>query len=118
MATALCVTVLPLASESSVEVSSSDPDPVETTTRSSLMANEGAGVLVAAAVPVALVALPLVARGWNTTHRLLIAVTVMLAAIVLLAGLSIGLFFVPTTIAMATALVAHSRERPQPARLT
>lgn len=86
--------------------SSTDSNGVATTTRVSLLSNEGPSVLIVVTIPVLLVALPLLLRGANSRHRARVVIVVLLGILVVLGALSIGVFFVPTLIAMITSMAA------------
>jgi hypothetical protein len=62
--------------------------------RSSLVAHEGAGVLAVLAVPVLVAALPVIFAG----RRMAVASAVALTALMLIGAMSIGVFMVPTVI--------------------
>lgn len=75
-----------------------------TSGRETLLHSEGAGVLVALAVPALVAVVPVVIQSYRAT--LLAACALSLAA--LLAGASIGIFFFPT-VGLAWASVRASR---------
>jgi hypothetical protein len=93
--TGLGAVLLPLGTRSSVLSTG-----VERTTRVSLLSNEGSSVLVIVAIPVLLVALPLTIHSLKASYRVRMAIVFLLGALVILGAMSIGLFFVPTLIAM------------------
>ena len=95
--------LLPLGTSSTVA-----SDGVVTTNQVSLLSNEGPSVLVIVTIPLLLVALPLVLRSWKASHRARVVVVVLLGILVLLGAMSIGLFFVPTLVAMIVSLTSES----------
>jgi hypothetical protein len=112
--TGLGALLLPIGASSSI-----DSNGVETSTRVSLLSNEGPSVLIVVAIPALLVAMPLLLRGATGRHRSRTIIVTLLGIFVLLAAMSIGLFFVPTLIAMAMSLsterhVRTRREIPPP----
>ncbi len=100
---------LPLGTRSSLESNG-----VERTTRVSLLSNEGPSVLIVVAIPVLLVALPLMLRGAAASYRSRVVIVVLLGVLVLLGAMSIGLFFVPTLIAMIVSMSAQAATRAAP----
>ncbi len=107
--TGLGAALLPLGMSSST-----DSNGLETSGRYSSLSNEGAGVLVVVAIPAVLVAIPLMLRGEAAIYRSRVVIVVLLGVLVFLAALSIGVFFVPTLIAMAASLATHAAARPTP----
>ena len=79
-----------------------------------IVSNEGPGVLIVVAIPVLLVALPLLLRGAQASYRSRVVIAVVLGVFVVLGVLSIGLFFVPTLIAMIVSISAQSTIRTAP----
>ena len=94
--------------------SSTDSNGVQTTTRVSLLSNEGPSVLIVMAIPVLLVSLPLTMRGETASYRSRIAAVVLLSILVVLGALSIGLFFIPTLIAMIVSMSTQAAARSTP----
>ena len=90
------------------ESSSVDSNGVQTTTRLSLLSHEGPTVLIVVAIPVLLVALPLMLRGATARYRSRVVIVVLLGLFVMLGAMSIGLFFVPTLITMIMSMTAQS----------
>jgi hypothetical protein len=91
--------LLPLGTSSSV-----GSNGVETTTQVSLLSNEGPSVLIVVTIPLVLVALPLMLRGATAIYRSRAVIVALLGILVLLGAMSIGLFFVPTLIAMIVSM--------------
>ena len=91
--------------------SSAESNGVETTTRVSLLSNEGPSVLIVVAIPVLLVALPLMLRGAAARYRSRVVIVVLLGIFVMLGAMSIGLFFVPTLIAMIVSMSTKAATR-------
>ena len=77
-----------------------------TTSQYSLSSGEGPWALVVVAVPVLLVAIPLLLRNEAAAQRARIAVVVLLTICVMAGAASFGMFFIPTLVLMAMALVA------------
>ncbi|MGZ4772856.1 MAG: hypothetical protein ACXVH5_12190 [Ilumatobacteraceae bacterium] len=96
-------------------LSSADSTGVERTTRVSLLSNEGPSLLIVVAIPVLLVALPLMLRGATARYRSRLLIVVLLGVLVMLGAMSIGLFFVPTLIAMIVSMSAQAATRSAPA---
>lgn len=94
--------------------SSADSSGVEVTTSVSLLANEGPSVLIVVAIPVLLVTLPLMLRGATASYRSRVAIVVLLSILVVLGAMSIGLFFVPTLLAMIVSMSAQAATRSAP----
>lgn len=94
--------------------SSTDSNGVQTTTRVSLLSYEGPSVLIVMAIPVLLVSLPLTMRGETASYRSRIAAVVLLSILVVLGALSIGLFFIPTLIAMIVSMSTQAAARSTP----
>jgi len=98
-------------------VSQSGPGPLQTleleTAYRSLLQTEGASVLVAAGLPVLVALIPLAFAASRHARRAEIASAVMLAGFVVVAGFSIGLFYLPA--AVAAVLVARRSPTPTPA---
>ena len=76
-----------------------------------LLSNEGPSVLIVVAIPVLLVALPLVLRGAAASYRSRVVIVVLLGVFVMLGAMSIGLFLVPTLIAMIASMSAQAATR-------
>ncbi|MEQ1702844.1 MAG: hypothetical protein ABMA25_22280, partial [Ilumatobacteraceae bacterium] len=57
-------------------------------------------MLIVVAIPVLLVAVPLIVRGAAASYRARVVIVVLLGVLVMLGAMSVGLFFVPTLIAM------------------
>ncbi|HEX3090111.1 MAG TPA: hypothetical protein VHQ23_15770 [Ilumatobacteraceae bacterium] len=102
--TGFSAVLLPLGTSTSVS-----SEGVTTTSHVSLLSNEGPSVLVIVTIPLLLVALPLLLRNPKASHRARVVVVVLLGILVLLGALSIGLFFVPTLIAMIVSLTSESK---------
>ena len=98
-------------------ISQSGPGPLQTleleTAYRSLLQTEGASVLVAAGLPVLVALLPLAFAAGRHARRVEIGSAVVLSAFVLVAGFSIGLFYLPA--ALAAVLVARRASTPRPA---
>lgn len=108
--TGLGAALLPLVATRSIEAGG-----VETSGQESLLSSEGPGVLVVVAIPIVLVALPLMFRSAKAAHRSRVTVAVVLGVLVILGAASIGLLFVPTLIAMIGSVVVRKRKkRPTP----
>lgn len=88
--------------DSSMTTASSEGTSVTTTTRESLLEHEGASVLVVLAVPVVLTL-----AGWLAARRRwragVVASAIVLTVGVVLALLSVGVFYLPAAIAMVVA---------------
>jgi len=109
MLTGFGALLLPLGTSLSVESNGA-----ERTTRVSLLSNEGASVVIVVAIPVLLVALPLMLRGATASYRARVVIVVLLGVLVMLGAMSIGLFFVPTLIAMVVSMSAQAATRSAP----
>lgn len=109
MLTGFGTLLVPLGSSSST-----GSNGVERTTRVSLLSNEGPSVLIVVAIPVLLVALPLMLRGAVASYRTRVVIVVLLSVLVLLGAMTIGLFFVPTLIAMIVSMSAQAATRVAP----
>lgn len=107
--TGLGAALLPLGTSSRSESTG-----VDRTTRVSLLSSEGARVLIVVAIPVLLVVLPLTLRSATARYRSRVVIVVLLCVLVLLGALSIGVFFVPTLIAMIVSVSAQASTRPAP----
>lgn len=103
MLTGFGALLLPLGTRSSA-----DTNGVERTARVSLLVDEGPSVLIVLAIPVLLVALPLMLRGAAASYRSRVVIVVLLGVLVMLGAMSIGLFFVPTLIAMIVSMSAQA----------
>lgn len=90
-------------------VSQSGPGPLQTLeleyAHRSLLQTEGASVLMAAGLPVLVALMPLVFGAGRHGRRAEIVSAVLLAVFVVVAGFSIGLFYLPA--AMAAIVVAR-----------
>lgn len=102
--TGLGAALLPLGMQSTL-----DSNGAQTSTRVSLLSNEGPSVLITVAIPVLLVALPLLVRGPIARYRASVLIVSLLGLLVMLGAMTIGLFFVPTLIAMILSLSARQR---------
>jgi hypothetical protein len=111
MLTGLAAVLLPLGTSSSA-----DSNGVATSRHVSLLTTEGRSVLLIVAIPVVLVALPLLFRRGPASYRARVVIVVLLTILVLLGAMSIGLFFIPTLAAMIASMSAQSRayDRPNP----
>jgi hypothetical protein len=109
MLTGFGVLLLPLGTRSSAESNG-----VSRTTRVSLLSNEGPSVLIVVAIPVLLVALPLMLRGAAASYRSRVVIVTLLGVLVMLGAMSIGLFFVPTLIAMVVSMSAQASTQAAP----
>jgi hypothetical protein len=109
---AVAAVCLPLQHE---VVSQAGPGPLDTleleTAYRSLLQTEGASVLVAAGLPVLVALIPLAFAVGRHARRAELVSTVLLAGFVVVAGFSIGFFYLPA--ALAAVLVA--RRSPAPA---
>ena len=88
-------------------------DGTEITSRSTLVQENGASVLLVLAIPVALAALPLLARGRAWQPLSIVSATLLLGLVVL--GLaSIGGFILPAAVAaiVGACLPVHRNSRP------
>jgi hypothetical protein len=72
-----------------------------------LLAEQGPGLLLVLAVPVLLTALPLLLGRWASW-----CCTGLLAVLVVVTGFSIGLWFAPALLAAALAVAARDADRP------
>jgi hypothetical protein len=106
LVTGLGVAFLPLGMRASL-----DSNGVATSTRVSLLSNEGPGVFIVVAIPALLVAVPLLLRGATASYRSRVSIVMLLGVFMLLGAMSIGLFFVPTLIAMMMATSAQATQR-------
>jgi hypothetical protein len=109
MLTGLGAALLPLGTSSTADSSG-----LQTSSRVSLLSNEGPSVLIIVALPALLVALPLLLRGATMSYRARVVVVTLLGLLVVLGMMSIGLFFVPTMIAMMVSTSAQTTTRPKP----
>ncbi len=95
-------------------VSQSGPGPLQTLELEyayrSLLQTEGASVIVAAGLPVLVALLPLAFAAGRHARRVEIGSAVLLSGFVLIAGFSIGLFYLPA--ALAAILVARRSSAP------
>ena len=98
-------------------VSQSGPGPRQTLELEfayrSLLQTEGASVLVAAGIPVLIALLPLAFAARRHARRVEIGSAVMLSGFVVIAGFSIGLFYLPA--ALAAILIARRSSAPRAA---
>ncbi|MGH9009330.1 MAG: hypothetical protein ACRDYF_05705 [Acidimicrobiia bacterium] len=90
-------------------VSQSGPGPLHTTELEfayhSLLQTEGASILLAAGLPVLVALLPLAFAANRHARRVEIVSAVLLSSFVVVAGFSIGLFYLPA--ALAAILIAR-----------
>jgi hypothetical protein len=107
--TGLGAMLLPLGTRSSAQLNGA-----QRTTRVSLLSSEGPSLVVVLAIPVLLVALPLMLRNATWTYRSRVLIVVLLSILVVLGAMSIGLFFVPTLIAMIVSMSAQASTRAVP----
>ncbi len=91
--TSVALAFAPLITTTSCEASSVGR-PACSSSRSSLVASEGAGVLAVLAVPVLVAALPVV----STSRRIAVASAIALTALMLVGAASFGVFLVPPVI--------------------
>jgi hypothetical protein len=109
---AVAAVFLPLQHE---VVSQAGPGPLQTleleTAYRSLLQTEGASVLVAAGLPILVALVPLVFAAGRHARRAEIVSAVLLAGFVVVAGFSIGFFYLPA----AVAAVVVARRSPTPA---
>jgi hypothetical protein len=95
-------------------VSQSGPGPVHTTELEedyrSLLQTEGASILVAAGLPVLVALMPLAFAATRHARRVEIGSAVLLSGFVVIAGFSIGLFYLPA--ALAAILIARRSSTP------
>jgi hypothetical protein len=112
---ALAAVLLPLQQ---TVVSQSGPGPLHTleleTANRSLLQTEGATVLLAAGVPVLVALASLAFAASRHARRAEIVAAVVLGIFVVVAGFSIGVFYVPA--ALAAILVARRSSTPPPLR--
>jgi hypothetical protein len=98
-------------------VSQSGPGPLQTLELEiayrSLLQTEGASILLAAGLPVLVALLPLAFAASRYTRRAEICSAVLLSGFVVVAGFSIGLFYLPA--ALAAILIARRSSTPTPA---
>jgi hypothetical protein len=94
--------VVPLVSTSTV----TSEQPVARVERHTLVEEEGAGVLVAAAIPLVVAVAGAAAVGRRRARAVLIATTALLWAWVVVAGMSIGLLYLPAAVASCFALAS------------
>ena len=96
-----------------VAVSQSGPDPIQApeveTTYRSLLQTEGISVLLAASIPLLIALVPVCLAGGRHARRAEVVAAALLAAFVVVAGFSIGLFYLPAALA---ATVAARRSPP------
>ena len=96
-------------------ISQSGPGPntleLETAYRS-LLQTEGASILLAAGLPVLVALLPLAFAATRHARRVQIGSAVLLTGFVVVAGFSIGLFYLPA--ALAAILIARRSSTPTP----
>lgn len=95
-------------------VSQSGPGPLQTLeleyASRSLLQTEGPSVLVAAGLPVLVALAPLAFAAGRQAQRAAVASAVLLAVFVVIAGFSIGLFYLPA--AVAAIVVAQRTPAP------
>jgi hypothetical protein len=98
-------------------VSQSGPGPLHTmeleTAYRSLLQTEGASILLAAGLPVLVALLPIAFAAGRHARRAQICSAVLLSSFVVVAGFSIGLFYLPA--ALAAILIARRSATPTPA---
>ncbi len=98
-------------------VSQSGPGPLHTMELEvdyrSLLQTEGALILVAAGLPVLVALLPLAFAATRHARRVEVGSAVLLTVFVVLAGFSIGFFYLPA--ALAAILIARRSSAPRPA---
>ena len=83
----------------------------------SLLEVNGPRALIAVAFPLAFVLVPLLARDPTLRRQLGIFSVILLVALVLIGGFSIGLFYLPSAIAMLV-FVLSMRKPPEPSSST
>ena len=106
LATGAVLTVLPIHSTASCGAVAGSPETCTTGSESALE-HEGASVLIVLAVPVLVSAMPLV----YSRRTVAIAAAVLLTALLVLGGFSIGLFYLPAVV-LAWLAVAAPGGRP------
>jgi hypothetical protein len=98
-------------------ISQSGPGPLQTLELEiayrSLLQTEGASILLAAGLPVLVALLPLAFAASRYARRAEICSAVLLSGFVVVAGFSIGLFYLPA--ALAAILIARRSSTPAPA---
>lgn len=98
------VTLLPI-----VSTSITDSSGVTTSSRSSLLGNEGAGVLLVVAIPVLVIVAPLLVRALRRVRVARQVVVGLLVVMLFLGIMSIGVFFLPTLVFMILSVAATPR---------
>jgi hypothetical protein len=95
-------------------VSQSGPGPLQTLELEmayrSLVQTEGISILLAAGIPVLMALVPVSLAASRRAHRAEVVSAVLLAGFVVVAGFSIGLFYLPA--ALAAILVARRSSTP------
>ncbi len=86
-----------------------DSSGVVTTSHTSLVGNEGAGVLVVLVIPLLVVGAPLLLRGSSKVRVARQVVVGLLVVMVVLGALSIGVFFLPTLVLMIISVLTTPR---------
>jgi hypothetical protein len=111
---AVAVLFLPLGRSAAVgPVMPRDPSRQEEVRSNNLLEEEGPGVVVLAAFPVLLAAIPVVGERFRPGSRGLRILAAAFQWLFVIAGLaSIGWFYAPSAIAMSVAAVARSRTAP------
>lgn len=98
-------------------VSQSGPGPLQTLELEmayrSLLQTEGISILLAAGLPVLIALVPASFAASRNARRIEVVSAVLLAGFVVVAGFSIGLFYLPA--ALAAILVARRSSTPTPA---
>jgi len=93
--------------------SESSTAPCEVVSRVSLLSDQGSSVLVVLLLPVAVVVLPLLIPGDEAARRVRIGVVVILGVLTFLAMFSVGIFFLPTLVAMVLSVTSRISAPPQ-----
>jgi hypothetical protein len=105
--------LIPTSKSISISTSSDGPT-VVTTSQRTLLENEGRSVLVVFIVPIAITAVGAFA-GRRSKRKVRLGAGVLLAIGCLLAAASIGMFFIPSSIALIVAGVATRTDEPEDA---
>jgi hypothetical protein len=106
----VAVAWLPLATETTTDSSG-----ITTTSHPSLIDNEGRSVLLVLLVPVVIAVIPVLLRHRPVAQAARTAAVVLMGIGVLLALLSIGIFYVPALVALGVAAATGRRRVPLPA---
>jgi len=105
--------LLPMYAESTESTSTDPVTGVEATTTTDTTATlvqvNGPGVLVVLAVPVAVAVLPLLARRVGAFFALRVTTAVLLVAMSVLGGLSVGMLFAPAAVVAVVAAALPGR---------